>query len=138
MDLISETRGLISPSPRQLSLTKKEDTMNTYKSYSYKGKDPIEVTVNNVNLHDVRDGFTEGFTCWVLVDKEIAFQVDYQGDDKLRLDGFSFGINHFDDKEDFNKLTSTLNEQEHLEEIIWELVHGKNDAEKTMLIEGVK
>ena len=77
--------------------------MNTYKSYSYKGKDPIEVTVNNVNLHDVRDGFTEGFTCWVLVDKEIAFQVDYQGDDKLRLDGFSFGINHFDDKEDFNK-----------------------------------
>ena len=116
--------------------------MNTYKSYSYKGKDPIEVTVNNVNLHDVRDGFTEGFTCWVLVDKEPAFQVDYQGDDKLRLDGFSYsnslGINHFEDKEDFNKLFSTLNEPEHLEEIIWELVHGKNDAEKTMLIEGVK
>ena len=126
MDLISETRGLISPSPRQLSLTKKEDTMKNLTIEEI--KETFEVTVNNVNLHDVRDGFTEGFTCWVLVDKEIAFQVDYQGDDKLRLDGFSFGINHFNDREDFNKLTSTLNEQ----------VHGKNDAEKTMLIEGVK
>ena len=113
--------------------------MNTYKSYSYKGKDPIEITVNNVNLYDVKGGFTEGFTCWVLVDKEIAFQVDYQGDNKLSLDGFSrLDINHFDDKQDFNKLFSTLNEPDHLEEIIWELVHGKNDAEKTMLIEGVK